>query len=50
MNAMLKQTDLDQVSSLSLIIESITRVAEYTANIAEIVLNLNIEDNLQSST
>jgi phosphate uptake regulator len=46
MKSILKRTDVEEVSSLSLIIESITRVAEYASDIAEIVLNLNIEQHL----
>ncbi len=33
----------NEISCLSLIIESIKRVAEYSSDIAEIVLNLNID-------
>jgi hypothetical protein len=43
----LKQIDMHDVSGLSLIVESIARAAEYASDIAEIVLNLNIESNLQ---
>lgn len=46
MERLLKRTDVEEVSSLSLIIESVTRVAEYASDIAEIVLNLNITQNL----
>jgi phosphate uptake regulator len=46
MERLLKRTDVEEVSSLSLIIESVTRVAEYASDIAEIVLNLNIVQNL----
>ncbi len=46
MERLLKRTDVKEVSSLSLIIESVTRVAEYASDIAEIVLNLNITQNL----
>jgi phosphate uptake regulator len=42
----LKRTDVEEVSSLSLIVESVIRVAEYASDIAEIVLNLNIVQNL----
>ena len=38
----LKRTDVGEVSSLSLIIESIRRAAEYASDIAEIVLNLTV--------
>jgi len=38
--------EIEGASNLSLIIESITRSAEYASDIAEIVLNLNIEQNL----
>jgi len=44
--SILKRTDIGEVSSLSLIIESITRAAEYASDIAEIVLNLNIDQIL----
>ena len=46
MKHILKRTDVEEVSSLSLIVESVTRVAEYASDIAEIVLNLNIVQNL----
>jgi len=46
MERFLKRTDVEEVASLSLIIESVTRVAEYASDIAEIVLNLNITQNL----
>jgi len=39
-----KETQAEEASSLRLIIESIRRIAEYTSDIAEIVLNLTIED------
>jgi len=41
--SILKRTDVGEVSSLSLIIESIRRAAEYASDIAEIVLNLSVE-------
>ncbi len=44
--SILKRTDIGEVSSLSLIIESITRAAEYASDIAEIVLNLNVDQIL----
>jgi phosphate uptake regulator len=46
MKSILNRADVSEVSSLSLIAESITRVAEYVSDIAEIILNLNIERNL----
>lgn len=46
MKSILKRANVSEVSSLSLITESITRVAEYVSDIAEIILNLNIENNL----
>jgi phosphate uptake regulator len=46
MKTILKRTDIEGASSLSLIVESITRVAEYSSDIAEIVLNLNIRQVL----
>ncbi len=39
-----KQTGAEETSSLRLIIESIRRTAEYASDIAEIVLNLTIQD------
>jgi phosphate uptake regulator len=40
------EREIEGASNLSLIIESVTRSAEYASDIAEIVLNLNIEQNL----
>jgi len=48
MEHIFKKTDIEEVSSLSLIIDSIIRTAEYSSDIAEIVLNLNI-DKIMSS-
>ena len=46
MKTILERTNIGQASRLSLMIESVTRVAEYASDIAEIILNLNIEQNL----
>ena len=40
------QTDAEDAASLRLIIESIRRTAEYSCDIAEIVLNLNVDSIL----
>lgn len=49
MDLILERTDIEGTSHLSIIIESITRTAEYASDIAEVVLNLNIEQNLTNS-
>jgi phosphate uptake regulator len=49
MESMLERTDIEGTSHLSIIVESITRTAEYASDIAEVVLNLNIEQNLSNS-
>jgi len=46
MKIILKRTDIGEVSSLSLIIESITRAVQYASDIAEIVLNMNVNQIL----
>jgi len=46
MKTILKRTDIGEVSCLSLIIESITRAVQYASDIAEIVLNLNVNQIL----
>jgi hypothetical protein len=46
MKFILNEAEIEEVSALSLIVESVTRVSEYTSDIAEIVLNLNIEKAL----
>ena len=40
--SIIKRSQFSEVSSLSLIIESVTRTVQYASDIAEIVLNLNI--------
>jgi phosphate uptake regulator len=42
----LQITNQNEISCLSLIVESIKRVAEYASDIAEIVLNLNIDQQI----
>ncbi len=49
MKAILERTDIEDTSYLSIIVESITRTAEYASDIAEVVLNLNIEQNLTNA-
>ena len=49
MKSILKRTDIGEVSNLSLIIESVTRTVEYASDIAEIVLNLNINQILYAT-
>jgi phosphate uptake regulator len=46
--AISKETHAEEASSLRLIIESIRRIAEYASDIAEVVLNLTIEDIIGS--
>jgi phosphate uptake regulator len=41
---------VEEVASLALIIESITRAAEYASDIAEIVMNLNVDQIVSSSS
>jgi len=48
MDSILERTDIEGTSHLSIIVESITRTAEYASDIAEVVLNLNIEQNLSN--
>jgi phosphate uptake regulator len=43
MSSVFTEKHAEDASSLSLIIESISRVAEYASDIAEIVLNLNVD-------
>jgi phosphate uptake regulator len=43
MSSVFAETRAEDVSSLSLVIESIARAAEYASDIAEIVLNLNVD-------
>jgi len=43
MKSILKRTDIGETSRLSLIIESITKIAEDAKDIAEVVLNANVE-------
>ena len=40
--SIIKRSQFSEISSLSLIIESVTRTVQYASDIAEIVLNLNI--------
>jgi phosphate uptake regulator len=49
MKFILNEAEIEEVSALSLILESVTRVSEYTSDIAEIVLNLNIEKALDEN-
>jgi len=46
MNRVLEISDIKEVASLSLIIESVSRTIEYASDIAEIVMNMNIEELL----
>jgi phosphate uptake regulator len=43
LSSVFAETHLEDVSSLTLMIESIARAAEYASDIAEIVLNLNVD-------
>jgi phosphate uptake regulator len=43
MKSMLAETHAEEVSSLTLMVESIARAAEYASDIAEIVMNLTVE-------
>ncbi|MCJ7722070.1 type I-B CRISPR-associated protein Cas8b1/Cst1, partial [Candidatus Bathyarchaeota archaeon] len=38
-----KETDIDEASNVRLVIESVRRIAEYSMDIAEIVLNMTVE-------
>lgn len=42
MKKVYKTADMNKVSNLRMIVESIRRTAEYASDIAEIVLNLNV--------
>jgi len=42
-----KQTNLEQAANLRLVIESVRRIAEYSMDIAEIVLNMTVESEIQ---
>jgi phosphate uptake regulator len=47
MRVIAKKVEANKISSLRMIMESIRRTAEYATDIAEIVLNLNIESALE---
>ena len=41
-----KTFDIEEVANLRLIIESVRRTAEYATDVAEVVLNMNVESVL----
>ncbi|MBO3839921.1 MAG: hypothetical protein QXN75_01365 [Thermoproteota archaeon] len=43
-----KKADATQISSLRMIIESIRRTIEYSSDIAEVVLNLNVNQVIEN--
>ena len=38
-----KETNIEEIANLRLVIESVRRIAEYSMDIAEIVLNMTVE-------
>jgi hypothetical protein len=40
---LVKKTDIQQMANLRLVIESVRRIAEYSMDIAEVVLNMTVE-------
>jgi phosphate uptake regulator len=38
-----KETDIEEAANLRLVIESVRRIAEYSTDIAEVVLNMTVE-------
>ena len=38
-----KETNIEEIASIRLVIENVRRIAEYSMNIAEIVLNMTVE-------
>ena len=42
-----KETDIEEAANLRLVIESVRRIAEYSMDIAEIVLNMTIESVIE---
>lgn len=38
-----KETDLEEIANIRLVIESVRRIAEYSTDIAEVVLNMTVE-------
>ncbi len=42
-----KETDIEEASNLRLVIESVKRIAEYSMDIAEIVLNMTVESVIE---
>ena len=38
-----KETNIEEIANIRLVIESVRRIAEYSMNIAEIVLNMTVE-------
>ena len=50
MASIFTEKHVEEVASLALILESITRAAEYASDIAEIVMNLSVDQIVSSST
>jgi len=42
-----KETDIEEMANLRLVIESVRRIAEYSMDIAEIVLNMTVESVIE---
>jgi len=42
-----KETDVEEIANLRLVIESVRRIAEYSMDIAEIVLNMTVESVIE---
>ena len=50
MPRILKISDVQEASSLRLIVESVKRTAEYASDVAEIVLNMTIKSVLKEGS
>ena len=42
-----KETNTEEIANLRLVIESVRRIAEYSMDIAEIVLNMTVETGIE---
>jgi hypothetical protein len=42
-----KETDIEEAANVRLVIESVRRIAEYSMDIAEVVLNLTVESVIE---
>ena len=42
-----KETNIEEAANIRLVIESVRRIAEYSMDIAEIVLNMTVESTIE---